>query len=256
MINCPKCGTDNLLNAIFCRGCGEKLDLNELKPDSFLPPPLTPAQKAMQMINKIGSIVIGVLLVIIIVGLFCPVGGIIQPEDEPSAEASKNFSEAQKSTAAPAPAARRGSRRQQAAAAAAPVADRTFSFSSEEATSLISKAMALPRDNPDDKMPPQHLSIDFRDDGSVRLVLTCKLMGKVPMHNVLITQPTVENNTLAMNVSSAKIGILPMFGGLKNNVIEKFTRLSSSCAPLQNIEKNLKRGSVSAERVSITVGKK
>lgn len=253
MITCPKCGTDNLLNAIFCRGCGEKLDLNELKPDVFLPPPLTPAQKVMRLINKVGSIVIGVLLVIIIVGLFCPVGGIIHPETEPSAEATKNFSEAQKSTASVAPAGRRSSRRQQAAA---PVADRSFNFTSEEATSLVGKAMALPRNNPDDKMPPEHLSIDFRDDGSVRLVLTCKLFGKMPMHNVLITHPTVENNTLSMNVGSAKIGILPMFGALKDNVVEKFTRLSGSCSALQNIEKNLKRGSVSDGRVSITVGKK
>ncbi|MDD4099306.1 MAG: hypothetical protein PHC30_11100 [Lentisphaeria bacterium] len=252
MINCPKCGTDNLLNAIFCRGCGEKLELNELKPDAFLPPPPTTAQKIMRMINKVGSIVIGVLLVLIIVGLFSPVGGIITPEGEPSGEATKNFAEAQKSGAAPA--ARRTSRRQQNNNT--PVADRSFAFTSEEATGLVSKAMSLPRNNPDDKMPPQHLSIDFRDDGSVRMVLTCKLMGKLPMHNVLVARPTIENNTLAMNVDSAKIGFLPMLGGLKAKVIEKFTRLSGGCAPLQNIEKNLKRANVTAGRVSITVGKK
>ncbi|HPY90584.1 MAG TPA: zinc ribbon domain-containing protein [Lentisphaeria bacterium] len=255
MINCPKCNTDNLLNAIFCRGCGEKLELNELKPDSFLPPPPTTFQKIMKMINKVGSIVIGVLLVVIIVGLFCPVGGIVKPEGEPSAEATKNFAEAQKS-GAPAPTTRRGSRRQQNAAADAPAADRTFAFSNEDATGLVNKAMSLPRNNPDDKMAPQHLSIDFQEEGYVRLVLTCNLMGKLPMHNVLIAKPTVENNTLAMNVESARIGILPMFGGLKANVIEKFTRLSSSCSPLQNIEKNLKRANLTAGRISITVGKK
>ena len=252
MINCPKCNTDNLLNAIFCRGCGEKLELNELKPEAFLPPPLTTAQKIMRMVNKVGSIVIGTLLVVIIVGLFSPVGGIIAPEGEPSAEASKNFAEAQKSGA---PAAKRTSRRQQNAAPA-PVADRSFTFSSEDATGLLNKAMSLPRNNPDDKMPPQHLSIDFQEDGAVRLVLTCKLMGKLPMHNVVIAKPTVENNTLAMHVDSARIGFLPMIGGLKAKVIEKFTRLSNSCAPLQNIEKNLKRANITAGRASITVGKK
>ena len=47
-----------------------------------------------------------------------------------------------------------------------------------------------------------------------------------------------------------------MIGGLKAKVIEKFTRLSNSCAPLQNIEKNLKRANITAGRASITVGKK
>ncbi len=253
MINCPKCGTDNLLNAIFCRGCGEKLELNELKPEAFLPPPLTTAQKVMKIVNKVGSIVIGTLLVVIIVGLFCPVGGIIAPEGEPSAEASKNFAEAQKSGA---PAAAKRTSRRQPNTAPAPVADRSFAFSSEDATALVNKAMSLPRNNPDDKMPPQHLSIDFQDDGAVRLVLTCKLMGKLPMHNVVIAKPTVENNTLAMHVDSARIGFLPMLGGLKAKVVEKFTRLSSGCAPLQNVEKNLKRASITAGRVNITVGKK
>ena len=255
MINCPKCNTDNLLNAIFCRGCGEKLELSELTPDSFLPPPPSTAQKIMKIINRVGSIVIGVLLIIIIVGLFCPVGGVIKPEGEPSAEATKNFAEAQ-NVGAPAATSRRTSRRRTNNTPAAPVADQTFSFSSEDATGLVSKAMSLPRNNPDDKMPPQHLSIDFQDEGYVRLVLTCNLLGKMPMHNALIAKPTVENNTLAMNIESARIGILPMFGPLKENVIEKFNRLSSSCAPLQNIQKNLKRATVTPGRVSITVGKK
>ncbi|MDP7395755.1 MAG: zinc ribbon domain-containing protein [Lentisphaeria bacterium] len=32
MINCPKCQSENHLGAIFCRSCGDKLDMDELRP--------------------------------------------------------------------------------------------------------------------------------------------------------------------------------------------------------------------------------
>ena len=35
MIQCPECGQENQIGAIFCRSCGEKLELDELTPDSF-----------------------------------------------------------------------------------------------------------------------------------------------------------------------------------------------------------------------------
>ena len=33
MIKCPKCDADNQIGAIFCRGCGEKLNLDDIQPD-------------------------------------------------------------------------------------------------------------------------------------------------------------------------------------------------------------------------------
>ncbi len=33
MINCPKCGAENMLTSIFCHSCGEKLDLDQLAPE-------------------------------------------------------------------------------------------------------------------------------------------------------------------------------------------------------------------------------
>ena len=36
MIKCPKCEADNQIGAIFCRGCGEKLELDEIKPETVM----------------------------------------------------------------------------------------------------------------------------------------------------------------------------------------------------------------------------
>ncbi len=35
MIKCPKCTEENQIGAIFCRGCGEKLELDDLRPDDL-----------------------------------------------------------------------------------------------------------------------------------------------------------------------------------------------------------------------------
>ena len=36
MIPCPKCEADNQIGAIFCRSCGEKLDLDDINPEMVL----------------------------------------------------------------------------------------------------------------------------------------------------------------------------------------------------------------------------
>ena len=35
MIKCTKCGFENQMGAIFCRQCGEKIDMNEISPESL-----------------------------------------------------------------------------------------------------------------------------------------------------------------------------------------------------------------------------
>ena len=75
MFRCPKCGTDNMLTAIFCRGCGERLNLDEIRPDDFQ----NIGQKQDNtMQNIIGGAIIGAAALIFLIGWMFPAGGMIK----------------------------------------------------------------------------------------------------------------------------------------------------------------------------------
>ena len=141
MLQCPKCGTDNLLNAIFCRGCGERLELNDLKPEVFQDKKLTKAQRILRIVNIILGIVLTLLIIVVVVGALYPVSGRIEVT-EPSSEAQKNYSTLLKRGRA-----------------------RSLTFSNEEATALVKNNSRLQQ-----LFPPGTVNV-FLGDGDVKLIL-------------------------------------------------------------------------------------
>ncbi|MBR2427877.1 MAG: zinc ribbon domain-containing protein [Lentisphaeria bacterium] len=63
LIKCAKCGFENQMGAIFCRGCGEKIDMNAMDPDTVA--------KNQKKGNSgiIGKIIRKIFLILIIVAL-------------------------------------------------------------------------------------------------------------------------------------------------------------------------------------------
>ena len=91
-LKCPKCGTDNLLTAIFCRGCGDKLDLEAMKPEAILNDEHTKNQ--LQGPSKLEKTFVGVvfgLLGIMLLLAICPVGAKGTDGSEPDKETAKVF---------------------------------------------------------------------------------------------------------------------------------------------------------------------
>ncbi len=92
MINCPKCNTDNQIGAIFCRGCGERLDLDEVRPEAVQEAARAHEGKEVNyfaIIKNIVVLVILIILVIFLLGLFMA----------PSMRAVDELSEKQKTRA-------------------------------------------------------------------------------------------------------------------------------------------------------------
>ena len=76
MINCPKCAHDNQLGAIFCRGCGAKLDIETIRPE------VKDSSASMRWFAWLRSLlmfVVFISLVGIIAALFVPAGFPVAP---------------------------------------------------------------------------------------------------------------------------------------------------------------------------------
>ena len=84
MLRCPKCGTDNMLTAIFCRGCGERLNLDEIRPDDFAN--IGPKKQDTTMQNIIGGAIIGAAALIFLIGWMFPAGGMIKTTEAEQAD--------------------------------------------------------------------------------------------------------------------------------------------------------------------------
>lgn len=85
LIKCNECGHDNQLGAIFCRECGEKLEVETMRPE------VEPQSKknTVELIKNIVAIVVLLTLVIVIALMFWPESGNsyqLTQEDIPKAE--------------------------------------------------------------------------------------------------------------------------------------------------------------------------
>ena len=219
-LTCPKCGADNLLNAIFCRQCGDKLDLAAMKPEQVAAAAVE-KKKGASLGQKIFVSVFFGLVIIIGGGLICPSGGAIKG-NEPTKEIEKSYK-----------AVKKGKK---------PKEGKGYTFTSQEASAMLNKALGFPRQAGD--VIPTNLTVDFKNDNVIRVVLATKLYGFLPMDNcVKIKYNVTSKGTVDVQVLSAKIGQVPMIGGgLKGLVVEKIQR-ATGCnisGDIQDIIKNTK----------------
>ncbi len=259
MITCPKCGTDNLLTAIFCRGCGERLNLDELRPDNFEPVnTLTPAQLRAKKINQITGIVLAIVLVILLIGLIFPVGT-VDGSGELSPEASQNLTTLKTFGNAPAEAEESGKKKKKKKEAEAPKpagpSEQTLTFSDTEASIIAVKTIGLPKDDNGGKVSWTNFSIRFHSDGTAQLILTAKFFKAFAMHNVMTVKPTVgEKGSVTMEVKGTRIGLIPLPGKLGDQfVTAKFKNIAQG--PMSGLKSYISASTMSNGSVTVTVSK-
>ncbi len=95
MINCPKCGADNQIGAIFCRGCGEKLELDELQPETVQEAARSaegkPRTNWFGIIKNVVMLVLLALTILVLVSLFLKPPGGLPMYEEPAAKKTKQI---------------------------------------------------------------------------------------------------------------------------------------------------------------------
>ena len=236
MINCPKCGADNLLNAIFCRTCGEKLNLDELKPTEVGPSEEDKKRLAQQkLMNQIGGGIIAVILAVVLGGILIPPGGKLKGA-EPSADAMAKF-EAGKCKPKAEPAEEGGKKdkkkgdKKGGKKKKEVIPDVDLTFTNEEATNIANKTMGL-LNGPSGE-------------------------GNMVANNVIEWKPNLTGRgALTLEDVNPKVGLLPMpVKQAADFVKQQFAALSGKCGEMGEVRKNLKSVKVEEGRLLITCGK-
>ncbi len=208
MINCPKCGADNMIGAIFCRTCSEKLNLNDLSPDVFDAPPVPASVKLAKMLQRVLILVILVAIVALFAGLLLPVTITVTGAnlDQTAATVAQR-----KYAALQAPTARTPNQ---------------IPFSAEEATAVVNQSLGLPSTSAGNKKP-QLLSVEFLASGNCKFILKTLVFGQATLCTTVIAKPTVSNpGVVHLEVVRASIGRLPLPGPLKKQGAAQFSGLN------------------------------
>ena len=264
MINCPKCGADNLLNAIFCRTCGEKLNLEELKPTEVGPSEEDAKKlRAQKLQNQIGGGIIAVILLIALGGILIPPGGKIKAS-EPSADVMAKFDAARCKVKAPEPAEeggkkdkgkkdKKGGKKKKEA----DIPDVELTFTNEEATNIVNKSMGLLNGpSGEGNMVANNVSVNFLASGNVKLILSCTAYKFAPVNYVIEWTPACSGKgALTLTDVNPKLGLLPMPKQAGDFVKQQFAALSGKCGELTEARKCLKKVTVEEGMLKITSGK-
>lgn len=212
MIKCSKCGFENQMGAIFCRGCGEKIDMNSLDPET-----VAKSKNAAERGKKIAKLIrhlVGIVILLAIIGTvaaaFVPCGDAYAeaPEDALKSGSSKIELLGMESLA---------------------VVPRDTAFSVDEINALFNQRFLKKEDSPeangkaDAQAQPaaeesskafydiEHVQFSIRD-GKLHATLHMSLAGKVPMTLLLVGEPKFgdEVSPVGFEVESAKWGLVPM----------------------------------------------
>lgn len=211
LIKCLNCNHDNQLGAIFCRNCGQKLDIESVHPE------LADRKKTgvFKILRKIITMVLFIAVLGILAGFFVPYGfkKYETITDEAQTKASDKYDEMIFRID--------GVGRK-----------KEFSFSLPELTYLFNNVIT-------NKNGGDASSVTFDSDGKdgLSIISESKIYDKLPIRmeitgnlseNMDADEENMEKIAISFNITGAKFGHVPIPGFLNSKVAEKFKPLLES----------------------------
>jgi hypothetical protein len=209
LIKCPKCGFENQLGGIFCRNCGEKLDIERIRPRI--------ADKSggfnfFGIARKLIGLILFVAVVGVLVAMFIP----------------GNIAEYPTLTDTPAQNAAKEKIKNLIARVDEQIGDEKYTFTSEEATFVYNDTFVGKIEGESGgAYNIEKIAFKIDQQGFVRIFLATKLGGKIPVTFELKGSPVkIEGASdgsipVSFNVIECKMGKMPI-KFVENKIIEKF----------------------------------
>ncbi len=220
MLRCPKCGTDNLLSAVFCRGCGERMNLDEIKPDDFQN--IGTKKDSTTMQNIIGGAIIGVLVVVFLVGFMFPSCGALSTTEEGQKAAADKYLSTPKGE-----------------------------YTDQEITDFCNYMLA--RNTTESDGPAiKRISVRCLEDGKVKTYVRAVFFGFLPA-TVTVTCDVSASDSVNLNGGGVKIGLLPVPEGLEDSL---FYPVRSACSGImRDVNTRVKDIQVEEGKATISHGR-
>lgn len=245
MIHCNECGADNMVGAIFCRSCGGRLELNEIRPETEMKKEASITKNLKTIVGRIVALVVFLILAGILAALLLPAPGAVQGQLDDRA-VQRAVARARQMFA---------TRRQ-----------RAFTFSSEEITALANKLFRLDAGSGATAqtegaaktskagLMPEHLSIQLLGSGYVKMVLRSRVMGKLPIYSTLLGNfEAKEEGGVSFEPFSTAMGKLPLPGPLQDVVLKRFQSVLAVEPKLKNFAAHVVLIDVEEDKATLTV---
>jgi len=236
MINCPKCGTDNMIGAIFCRTCGDRLNLDEIRPRTLRQVQQSPAARAIVIVYRVVLLVLIAALIAVFIGFFLPPAGRSIPALD--AKTLADTSQLYESMFFP-------DRNQ-----------KTYAFSSAQVTGLANERLGLNRAALGDAgfaLVPERLQIDCLASGYLRITLCSRLKGKLAVYSTLLLRLEKTEDSVRYQVVAARAGRIPMPASGFSFVTQRVLPLFQNDADLPLLAQLATRIEVTDDSLALTL---
>ena len=202
-IKCSKCGFENQMGVIFCRQCGEKINMDEISPESLEEG--KSKENAGKTAGKIIRWTVRILLLLIVLGLLAAVLApwglpVYTAPDETTDEFKKKEEQAK-------------FKLELYSAEKAPRFLKPVSFSMEELNILFSKHFLKEGENKTTAWTLEHVVLSKEND-RIRMLVFAKMFDHIPVlfrADGMVSAGGSAETPLAIQVDSAAIGHLPLF---------------------------------------------
>ncbi len=218
MIQCPKCREENQIGAIFCRSCGEKLELDQLTPDSF--------QQGGDD-SKTKTVITIVRNLIILVLILAVIGAIAAVFMKPSISISNSLTEEENKVAL-----KRFKKFRKGKSGT------EYSFNLAEIQMLSDLILELTEEHKQKKredfiasgetptLITDGLYTEFVPPDSLKFILKSQLLDKAPIYSSIVGKVTGSETGLSFAVTDVHLGKLPIpVPQLKEIIVKHFAAL-------------------------------